>query len=79
MHHWHMFAVNLLIADLQFVLFTAAPPGLAEEAAVASARIFQTEVETTSEIREDIAGIKPIEVVGYVGITKPKHPAKPYK
>lgn len=59
--------------------FAAAPPELAEEAAVASARIFQTEVETTSMIQEDVGGSKPIEVVGYVGITKPKYPAKPSK
>lgn len=67
------------IVESIFNILSAAPPGLAEEAAVASARIFQTEVETTSQIHEDIGGDRPIEVLGYVGITKPRHPAKPNK
>ncbi|KAG5879953.1 hypothetical protein JTB14_024546 [Gonioctena quinquepunctata] len=45
----------------------AAPPELAEEAAVASARGFQTEIHT-SEIREEISGEKPMEVIGYIDI-----------
>ncbi|XP_023012337.2 uncharacterized protein [Leptinotarsa decemlineata] len=56
----------------------AAPPELAEEAAVASARGFQTEVHT-SEIREELTGVKPMEVIGYIGVTKPKYPLKPQK
>ncbi|XP_060531518.1 uncharacterized protein LOC132705102 [Cylas formicarius] len=48
------------------------PPELAEEAAVASARGFQTEVQTTN-IHHDFDGDRPMEVVGYIGITKPKY------
>ncbi|XP_030765055.1 uncharacterized protein LOC115889250 [Sitophilus oryzae] len=53
----------------------AAPPELAEEAAVASARGFQTEV-ATSNFHQNISGVRPIEVIGYIGITKPKYPTK---
>ncbi|CAH1994019.1 unnamed protein product [Acanthoscelides obtectus] len=55
----------------------AAPPGFAEETAVASARVFQSEVTATSMIKEEVGGFKPQGVVGYVGITKPKNPIKP--
>ncbi|CAH1103881.1 unnamed protein product [Psylliodes chrysocephalus] len=53
----------------------AAPPGFAEEAALASARIFQSEI-TATEIREHVQGNTPMEVIGYIGITKPKNPVK---
>lgn len=53
----------------------AAPPELVEEAALASARGFQTDVKTTS-IHGELEGVRPIEVVGYVGVTKPKYPTK---
>ncbi|KAF7276296.1 hypothetical protein GWI33_010692 [Rhynchophorus ferrugineus] len=53
----------------------AAPPELAEEAAVASARGFQTEVATSS-FHQSVGSYRPIEVLGYVGITKPKFPTR---
>lgn len=52
-----------------------APPGLAEEAAAAGAQGFQAEL--TGLVKQEIPGIKPIEVIGYVGITRPKKPKKP--
>ncbi|CAG9836222.1 unnamed protein product [Diabrotica balteata] len=56
----------------------AAPPELAEEAALASARIYQSELNAT-EIKEEFSGIRPMEVIGYIGVTKPKHPVKSEK
>lgn len=50
-------------------------PEYAEEAAVAGARTFQAEL--TSVVKETVPGIRPVEVVGYVGITKPRRPKKP--
>lgn len=52
----------------------SAPSEYAEEAAVAGARGF--EAQLTSIVDETYDGLKPIEVVGYVGITRPKHPKK---
>lgn len=46
------------------------PPEYAEEAAVAGARGFQAQL--TSIVQESFDSIKPIEVVGYVGVTRPK-------
>lgn len=54
----------------------AAPPGQAEEAAVASVKGLQTDVKTTNIIRETLPGSRPIEVLGYVGVTHPKLPKK---
>ncbi|KAF2899685.1 hypothetical protein ILUMI_06492 [Ignelater luminosus] len=51
-----------------------APPELAEEAAAAGAKGFQAEL--TGLVKQEIPGIKPIEVIGYVGITRPKKPKK---
>lgn len=51
-----------------------APPELREQAAAAGARQIQTEL---SQVNETIDGSIPIEVIGYVGITKPVHPKKP--
>ncbi|XP_072384104.1 uncharacterized protein [Diabrotica undecimpunctata] len=56
----------------------AAPPELAEEAALASARIYQSELNAT-EIKEEFSGIRPMEVIGYIGVTKPKYPVKSEK
>ncbi|GJQ74994.1 hypothetical protein Trydic_g9616 [Trypoxylus dichotomus] len=50
-------------------------PEYAEEAAVAGARSFQAELTTV--VKETVPGIRPIEVVGYVGVTKPRRPKKP--
>ncbi|EFA02774.2 uncharacterized protein LOC103312754 [Tribolium castaneum] len=50
-----------------------APPELMEQAAAAEARRIQTEL---SQVKETIPGVRPIEVVGYVGITKPVHPKR---
>ncbi|XP_044255209.1 uncharacterized protein LOC123005491 [Tribolium madens] len=52
-----------------------APPELMEQAAAAEARRIQTQL---SKVKETIPGVRPIEVVGYVGITKPYHPKKPH-
>ncbi|CAG9766672.1 unnamed protein product [Ceutorhynchus assimilis] len=52
-----------------------APPELVEEAALASARGYQTDLKATS-IQGEIVGVRPIEVLGYVGVTKPKYPTK---
>lgn len=52
----------------------SAPPEYAEEAAVAGARGFQAQL--TSVVQETFDSIKPIEVVGYVGITRPKIPKR---
>lgn len=49
-----------------------APPELAEEAAAAGARGYQAEL--TGVVRDKVPGDRPIEVIGYVGITKPKNP-----
>lgn len=51
-----------------------APPEYAEEAAVAGARGFQAQL--TSTVKETFDGVKPIEVVGYVGVTRPKQPRR---
>lgn len=49
----------------------AVPPEMAEEAAAATARDFKTEV--TGFVKETIPDrFRPVEVVGYVGITSPK-------
>ncbi|XP_056631215.1 uncharacterized protein LOC130441519 [Diorhabda sublineata] len=56
----------------------AAPPELAEEAALASARIYQSEMNG-NEISEQIQGIRPMQVIGYIGVTKPKYPVRPEK
>lgn len=46
-------------------------PEQAEEAAAAGARDFQTEI--TSMVHEELeTGNEPVEVVGYVGITRAK-------
>ncbi|RZC36317.1 uncharacterized protein BDFB_013508 [Asbolus verrucosus] len=50
-----------------------APPELVEQAAAAEARRIQTEV---TRVKETVPGVRPIEVVGYVGITKPYYPKK---
>lgn len=50
-----------------------APPELMEQAAAAEARRIQTEL---SKVKETVPGARPIEVVGYVGITKPYYPKK---
>lgn len=52
----------------------SAPPEYAEEAAVAGARGFQAQL--TSVVQETFDSIKPIEVIGYVGITRPKIPKR---
>lgn len=44
---------------------------------MASARDFQTEVTSTQVVSEDVSGVKPMEVIGYIGVTKPKVPMKP--
>lgn len=51
-----------------------APPEYAEEAAAAGARGYQAEL--TSVLQERIPGVRPMEVIGYVGITRPKSPKK---
>ncbi|GLV43467.1 hypothetical protein CBL_04009 [Carabus blaptoides fortunei] len=50
------------------------PPELAEEAAVAAAKDYQTKL--THVAKEVISGEKPIQVIGYIGITKPKKPVR---
>lgn len=48
------------------------PPEMAEEAAVACARDYQSEI--LDEFHEEVPmteSQKPIEVIGYIGITKP--------
>lgn len=54
----------------------AAPPELAEEAAAAGARDFRAEV---TDMFRDTGGDKekPIEIIGYIGITRPKKPRRP--
>lgn len=54
-----------------------APPEYAEEAAAAGARGYQAEL--TSVVQEKIPGLKPMEVIGYVGVTRPKKPKAPKK
>ncbi|KAB0799572.1 hypothetical protein PPYR_07452 [Photinus pyralis] len=49
-------------------------PEFAEEAAAAGAQGFQAEL--TNVVRQEFDGVKPIEVVGYVGITRPNKPKK---
>ncbi|XP_017784649.1 PREDICTED: uncharacterized protein LOC108568212 [Nicrophorus vespilloides] len=51
-----------------------APPELAEEAAVAGAKGYQAELTTV--VKQKVPGVKPIEVIGYVGVTRPKFAAK---
>lgn len=46
------------------------PPEMAEEAALAASKSYQT--EKISVIKEKIPGETVIEVLGYVGVTKPK-------
>lgn len=53
----------------------AAPPDLVEEAALASARGYQTDVKAT-RVQGELEGVRPIEILGYVGVTKPKYPTK---
>ncbi|KAH1022197.1 hypothetical protein HUJ04_011628 [Dendroctonus ponderosae] len=53
----------------------AAPPDLVEEAALASARGYQTDVKAT-RVQGELEGARPIEILGYVGVTKPKYPTK---
>ncbi|XP_066137456.1 uncharacterized protein [Euwallacea fornicatus] len=53
----------------------AASPHLIEEAALASARGLQTDLKVTN-VRGESQGLRPIEVIGYVGVTKPKYPTK---
>lgn len=55
----------------------SAPPEYAEEAAAAGAQGFQTELTNVSVVQQEFDGVKPIEVVGYVGITRPKKIKKP--
>ncbi|KAK5643151.1 hypothetical protein RI129_006996 [Pyrocoelia pectoralis] len=50
------------------------PPEFAEEAAAAGAQGF--EAKLTNVVRQEFDGVKPIEVVGYVGITRPNKPKK---
>lgn len=54
----------------------AAPPELAEEAAAAGARGFHAEI---TDVFHDTSanGEKPIQILGYVGITRPKKPRRP--
>lgn len=54
----------------------AAPPELAEEAAAAGARGFHAEI---TDVFHDTSGNKekPIQVLGYIGITRPKKPRRP--
>ncbi|KAL3265957.1 hypothetical protein HHI36_010144 [Cryptolaemus montrouzieri] len=51
------------------------PFDCAEEAAAAGARGYQKEI--TNIVQQTIPGEHPIEVVGYVGVTRPKNPRKP--
>lgn len=51
-----------------------APPEFAEEAAAAASRGYQAELTTV--VQQKIPGIKPMEVIGYVGVTRPKKPKK---
>ncbi|KAK9875705.1 hypothetical protein WA026_009502 [Henosepilachna vigintioctopunctata] len=51
------------------------PLECAEEAAAAGARGYQKEI--TNIVNQTIPGQHPIEVLGYVGVTKPKYPRKP--
>lgn len=53
----------------------AAPPELIEAAALASAKGFQTDLKATG-VHAELHGVRPIEVVGYVGVTKPKYPTR---
>lgn len=53
----------------------AAPPELAEEAAAAGARGFKASITGFLQETEDRA--KPVEVIGYIGITRPKKLRKP--
>lgn len=50
-----------------------APPELMEQAAAEGARRIQAEV---TKVKDTIPGVRPIEVVGYVGITRPSGPKK---
>lgn len=52
-----------------------APPEYAEEAAAAGARGYQAELTTV--VQERIPGLRPMEVIGYVGVTRPRIPKKP--
>ncbi|KAF5293326.1 hypothetical protein FQR65_LT01629 [Abscondita terminalis] len=52
----------------------SAPPEHVEEAAAAGAQGF--EARLTGVIKQQIDGVKPVEVIGYVGITKPNKPKK---
>ncbi|KAF5285980.1 hypothetical protein FQA39_LY16491 [Lamprigera yunnana] len=52
----------------------SAPPEFAEEAAAVGAQSF--EAELTGVVRQRIDGVKPVEVLGYVGITRPNKPKK---
>lgn len=51
------------------------PAECAEEAAAAGVRGYQREI--TNIVQQTIPGEHPIEVVGYVGVTRPKNPRKP--
>ncbi|XP_044749958.1 uncharacterized protein LOC123310522 [Coccinella septempunctata] len=51
------------------------PLECAEEAAAAGVRGYQREI--TNMVQQTIPGEHPIEVVGYVGVTRPKNPRKP--
>ncbi|KAL1506280.1 hypothetical protein ABEB36_005672 [Hypothenemus hampei] len=53
----------------------AAPPDLVEEAALASARGFQTDIKASS-VQGELQGLRPVEVLGYIGVTNPKYPTK---
>ncbi|KAK4886558.1 hypothetical protein RN001_002829 [Aquatica leii] len=52
----------------------SAPPEYVEEAAAAGAHSF--EAKLTGVVKQQIDGVKPVEVVGYVGITRPNKPKK---
>ncbi|XP_018327373.1 uncharacterized protein LOC108738450 isoform X2 [Agrilus planipennis] len=56
-----------------------APPEFAEEAAAASARAHAKiyNAELTNVVHEAVPGVRPIEIVGYVGVTRPKKPLRP--
>lgn len=53
-----------------------APPGKEEEAAAAGVKVFNTDVAEASFINETLPGVRPVEVLGYVGVTAPKYPRK---
>ncbi|CAH0561301.1 unnamed protein product [Brassicogethes aeneus] len=49
-----------------------APPEKAEEAAVEGVKLFHQANTHVNAAKENMKGIKPVEIIGYIGVTKPK-------